>query len=215
MATKLTFTEERTIENLLTKKLPESYFKNFDEEIQKSDEIGHSHGPGVQKIVGKLLSEHCELDYEKDKKGNPIKRAFSDNIIKGNPNNVKFTTKNSSGQPNLVSMNRMIKHVFENHNDTYYVTVVHYDMTTKTVDVKLVNILQFIDCLSYNSGPGQIMIKTEIFDSEYKKYIKNERPVKDYYQITKELAPLVILEREKHIQLRQEQLIDFKSKYIN
>ena len=95
MATKLTFTEERTIENFLTKKLPESYFKNFDEEIQKSDEIGHSHGPGVQKIVGKLLSEHCELDYEKDKKGNPIKRAFSDNIIKGNPNNVKSTTKNS------------------------------------------------------------------------------------------------------------------------
>jgi len=214
MKTKLTFDQERKIEQYLTQKLSEEYFANFDIEIKKSDELGHSHGPGVQKMVGKLLSEHFDITYEKDKNGKPKKRSFSDNLIQGHPNNVKFTIINS-GSPNLVSMNRMINHVFNSKNDTYYVTIVHYDIPTQVLKVNFVNILQFVESLRYNSGPGQIMINQERFYSEYEKYLKNEKPVKDYEQIAKELAPLVILEREKHIALRTKQLKDFKNKYSN
>jgi hypothetical protein len=214
MKTKLTFDQERKIEQYLTEKLSQEYFVDFDTEIKKSDEVGHSHGPGVQKIVGKLLSEHFDIDYEKDKRGKHKKRSFSDNIIQGYPNNVKFTVIDS-GSPNLVSMNRMIDHVFKLNNDTYYVTIVHYDIPTKVLKVTFVDILQFVECLRYNSGPGQIMINQEKFYLEYKKYLKNEKSVKDYGQITKELSPLVILEREKHIALRQKQLTDFKNKYSN
>jgi hypothetical protein len=214
MKTKLTFDQERKIEQYLTEKLCQEYFVDFDNEINKSDELGHSHGPGVQKIVGKLLSEHFDIDYEKDKHGKLKKRSFSDNIIQGYPNNVKFTIGNS-GSPNLVSMNRMIDHVFKFNNDTYYITIVHYDISTKVLKVKFINILQFVECLRYNSGPGQIMINQEKFYLEYENYLKNKRCIKDYQQITKELAPLVILEREKHIVLRQKQLNDFKNKYLN
>lgn len=213
MKTKFTFYQERQIESFLKEKLHDSYFVDFDSEIEKSDEIGHSHGPGVQKIVGKLLSDHLEVEYEKNKKGENKKRAFSDNIINGFINNVKFTIK-ENGCPNLVSMNRMIKHVFDKKNDTYYVTMIYYNIINKLIDVKFVNILQFIDCLIYNSGPGQMMIKQELFISEYNKYINNLRPIKNYSEITKDLAQLIVVERQKHITLRQKQLDIFKKNYL-
>jgi len=197
-----TFEQEREIEDFLVKKIS-SYFNNFDDELLKSDEIGHSHAPGVQKKVGTLLSELYEVSYETNKKGKKKKRAFSDNLIMGNPNNVKFGV--SVGQPNLVSMNRMITNVIEHNLSCYYVTIVFYDRHTKQIKIKFVNILQFMDCLAYNAGPGQIMLKQEKFNKEYEKYIKGERNVINKKDINNKLIDLYVTEIDKHVELRQKQ----------
>ena len=70
MKTKLTFEEQRKVELYLQEELSKGYFKNFLQEIEKTDEIGHSHGPGVQKEVAKLLSNMFEVTFILDNKNN-------------------------------------------------------------------------------------------------------------------------------------------------
>jgi len=208
----LTFEQERNIEKYLEKRLTESYFLDFESEISKSDEIGHSHGPGVQKMVGTILSEIHNVEYDTQKHGGRTKRSFSDNVLEGNPNNVKFTVM-TEGSPNMVSMKRMLKHVEDDGNQTYYTTTVYFDSQTRKVKVKFVNLLQFTNCLRFNSGPGQIMLNQKQFDTEYTKYMNGSYTVKTFDQIRESLTNLYIEEAQRHIELRMKQLQDFKKKY--
>jgi hypothetical protein len=207
-----TFGQEREIEKYLEKELS-PYFKDFESELLKSDEIGHTHGPKIQKEVGILLSKKYNVKYELDKKGKPKKRAFSDNIIEENYNNVKFGI--SVGGPNLVAMNKMVKNVNDNNLMCYYTTFVHYDIIKKTIKVRFVNILQFTDCLSYNGGPGQIMVQQAKFNSEYEKYVISQRPNFDSKKMIKEINLLYVSGMEKHIILKSKQLQKHKEKYSN
>jgi hypothetical protein len=202
----LNFEQEREIEIFLGKNLI-NYFNDFDYEMLKSDEIGHTHGPGVQKKVGEILSEKYDVTFECHKNGKKKKRAFSDNLIMGNPNNVKFGI--SVGYPNIVSMRRMINNVVEKNLIVYYLTIVFYSVITKLTEVKFVNILQFLDCLSFNAGTGQIMLKQDKFNKEYEKYLKGERKDLNDTEIQRGLLKLCIDEFDKHILLKQEQRDEF------
>lgn len=202
----LNFEQEREIEIFLGKNLID-YFNDFDYEMLKSDEIGHTHGPGVQKKVGEILSEKYDVTFECHKNGKKKKRAFSDNLIMGNPNNVKFGI--SVGYPNIVSMRRMINNVVEKNLIVYYLTIVFYSVITKLTEVKFVNILQFLDCLSFNAGTGQIMLKQDKFNKEYEKYLKGERKDLNDTEIQRGLLKLCIDEFDKHILLKQEQRDEF------
>lgn len=202
----LNFEKEREIEIFLGKNLID-YFNDFDYEMLKSDEIGHTHGPGVQKKVGEILSEKYDVTFECHKNGKKKKRAFSDNLIMGNPNNVKFGI--SVGNPNIVSMRRMINNVVEKNLMAYYLTIIFYSVITKLTEVKFVNILQFLDCLAFNAGTGQIMLKQDKFNKEYNKYLKGERKDLSDREIQRGLLKLCIDEFDKHILLKQEQRDEF------
>jgi hypothetical protein len=205
------FKEEREIENHVESGMGE--YMNYLKEVEsKSDELGHSHGPGVQKEVGKILSEKYDVKNILNKNGTKRKRAFADNIIEGFFNNVKFTSTDK-GNPNLCSMNRMIKHVLEECNSEYYVTIVKYLVNLKNWEVQFVNILQFIDCLTYDSGTGQIMISQKNFEIEYKKYLKGERKSKEFNIIYDELFNMAVNKRKSHIVLKTKQLDNFINKF--
>jgi hypothetical protein len=211
MKTPFNFIEERKIEFHVKSGLGE--YMNYLQEVEsKSDELGHSHGPGVQKEVGKVLSEKYDIKEVVNKNGAKPKRAFADNILQGFYNNVKFTAT-EEGNPNLGSMNRMIKHVLKESNSEYYVTIVKYLVNKKDWKVQFVNILQFIDCLTYDAGPGQIMITQKKFEVEYEKYINGKRPIKNFNEIYNEIREMAISKRESHLELRKKQLDDFKNEF--
>lgn len=212
MRHKFTFEEERELEKYTTKEL-ESFFVNFSNKINESNEIGHSEAPKVQIEVNKILNKKYNIDFIKDDKGEIKKRGFSDNIIEGNSNNVKFTTEDK-GQPNLVSIKRMFYHFLEKGDDIYFVTIVHYCKNKKEITTKFVNSLQFVDCFSYNTGTGQIMIDQRKFNLAYTDYLENKRKVKTYDEIKSELFSLYLNQMDKHIQLKLKELNDFKKKYL-
>lgn len=205
------FDEERKIESQVKLGM-EGYMVYLKDVESKSDELGHSHGPGVQKEVGKILSEEYSVTNVLTKNGKKPKRAFADNIIQGFYNNVKFTAT-EKGNPNLGSMNRMIKHVLDDNNSEYYVTIVKYLTKKKDWEVQFVNILQFVDCLTYDAGPGQIMINQSNFEIEYKKYLNGQRTLKNYDTIYNEIYNMACVKRESHIELRTKQFNDFVNKY--
>lgn len=209
---KFSFDEERQLEHFLENKLNQTYFLNFDGELGKTNELGHSHGPGVQKKVGELLSKEYTIGYEKTKNGNVAKRSFSDHIIKGFFNNVKFSTC-VDGSPNLVSMKRMLGHVCGNSNDVYYVTTIHYNRETQRITVSFVNILQFVDCLRFNYGPGQMMIQQDLFAKALRDYLDGRRETKSHQQIKSELLKLFESGADKHIKLRIKQKEETLAKY--
>jgi hypothetical protein len=209
--TMFSFDEEREIELYLEEKL-NPYFIKFLNRVDKSDEIGHTEGPSLQKEVGRVLSEKYQIDYVLDKKGKKKTRAFADNIVDGRYNNVKFTIKNSS-TPNIGSMNRMIEHVLEEKNQVYYVTIVHFNLETKTIKVYFVNILQYVDCLGYDSGTGQIMVNQKKFHKEYQKYIQGKKETKTTLEIEKKILELAIKQQERHIQRKTKKLEGLKNKY--
>jgi hypothetical protein len=206
------FDEEREIEKFIKYEISE-YFENFDDEMEKSDEIGHSHGPGVQKKVGSILEKKYSVVYETDKKGKKKKRAFSDIILNDIPINVKFTVK-ENGQPNLTSGNRMVKHVLDGKNYDYMVLTVYYNTINKEISVKFVNILQFLECVNYDNGTGQMMISQDKFNKQYNKFIDGEKIKKEFYQIREELINLKLKKSEQHIKLKEKELEKFKNKYL-
>jgi hypothetical protein len=211
MKTPFNFNEEREIE-VHVKSGMEEYMNYLKEVESKSDELGHSHGPGVQKEVKKVLSKKYDIKEVVNKNGTKPKRPFADNILKGFYNNVKFTTT-EEGNPNLGSMNRMIKHVLKQSNSEYYVTIVKYLANKKDCEVQFVNILQFIDCLTYDAGPGQIMITQKKFEIEYQNYINGKRPIKSFNEIYNELREMAIIKRKSHIELRKKQLDKFENEF--
>ena len=207
----ISFDRERELELIITNQLSNTYFNQFDNEIIKSDEIGHSHGPGIQKAVCSILKNNCSVSFEVDKKGIKKKRAFSDIVWENLPTNIKFGV--SVGSPNLVSMKRMLKKVNENYLDSYYVIFVHYDVSTHQIKTRIVNILQFTDCLEYNGGPGQIMVQQAKFNIEYGNYVSKKRSLKSYNEIKKDINTLYVNRMERHIQTKQRQLDNHKKKY--
>lgn len=211
MKTPFTFNKEREIEVYIKSAMSE-YMSYLKEVESKSDELGHSHGPGVQKEVGRLLSEKYDVKYILNKDGSKPKRPFADNILEGFYNNVKFTAT-GDGNPNVGAMNRMIEHVLVKSNSEYYVIIIKYLVDKKDWEVQFVNILQFIDCLIYDAGPGQIMMVQKNFEIEYKKYLNGKRSLKTFDLIYDELFNMAYLKRKSHIELRTKQLDSFVNKF--
>ena len=208
MKTKLTFEEQRKVELYLQEELSKGYFKNFLQEIEKTDEIGHSHGPGVQKEVAKLLSNMFEVTFILDNKNNKKKRALADCLIDGVINSIKFGIS-KKGQPNLGSMKRIMSEVIEKNNNVMYVTWVHFDIETNEVKVWFINILDFCDCLTWNAGTGQMMIDKVKISKKYQEFISKKREETPSNEIKNCLMNLYEVGMEKHIKLKQKQLQKF------
>jgi hypothetical protein len=81
-----------------------------------------------------------------------------------NPINVKAGVHAVGGQPNMVSLAKLTNALLDRFIDSYYLLLVKFTDTQPPVsDVRLVNILDFLDFLHFDSGPGQIMLQADRF----------------------------------------------------
>ena len=90
-----------------------------------------------------------------------------------NPVNVKTGLVGSEGQPNIVSLKRVMSSIFERKIDSYYLLFVKFavDPARKSIAhrVWLVDLLDWItlsgrrSVVTFNAGPGQMMLKAERF----------------------------------------------------
>jgi hypothetical protein len=140
-------------------------------------EIGHRIADYVDEKTSELLIRHMMAGFLRSKKGKKLDRSMGDIWIKSsgifNPLNVKAGEySEKGGQPNLVALNKVLTALLKNQIDSYYLLIIKMQVTrlsknSEDVDVSpkvyLVDMLDHLDVVHFNSGPGQLMLKERLF----------------------------------------------------
>lgn len=137
-------------------------------EITRGKEVGHRIADYVDDRTTALLKVDFDTRYEADNKGLPRKRSMGDVWLAGsgifNPVNVKAGLQDMNGQPNLVSMQKLLDYILNRWIDSYYLLIVKFSLgeqvRSRTV---MVDMLDWLDFVAYDAGPGQIMLRERDF----------------------------------------------------
>ncbi len=154
-------------------------------ELIDGKEPGHRMADYVDDRTCSLLKVNLDTRYEGDTKGSPRKRSMGDIWISSqgifNPINVKTGLQAQNGQPNVVSMQKLLDYLFNRWIDSYHLLIIKFaisdDITHKSY---LIDLLDWTDYITYDAGPGQIMLKEkDFFDAFDSGHIPRMRPVKE------------------------------------
>ena len=139
-------------------------------ELISGKEPGHRMADYVDDRTTSLLKVNLDTRYEGDPKakGTPKKRSMGDIWVNSqgiyNPLNVKSGLLGSKGQPNVVSMQKLLDYIFKRWIDSYYLLIIKFDLGANiTHQTYLIDLLDWMDFISYDAGPGQIMLHEQDF----------------------------------------------------
>lgn len=139
-------------------------------DIAQGKETGHRIADYVDEKTTSFMEAYYPIAHERDDKGKAKPRSMGDFWLKDNgiyhPVNVK-TGMSNAGNPNMVALRKVLRHILQSQIDSYYLLMIkfaHGDEQTPGVPVVyLVDMLDYTEYLSFDSGPGQIMLKASMF----------------------------------------------------
>ena len=119
------------------------------------------------------------------------------------PVNIKTGLKGYEGQPNLVSIKKLINQILEVRIDSYYLLMIKFDIP-KSPDATIVcetyffDMLDYLEYVTYDAGPGQTMLKA-------KDFFENQPHSGDVtsLSILEKMEKLLALLKDGHKRLRQ------------
>ena len=149
-----------------------------------SKEPGHHMADYVDDQTTSLLKvSDLVIRYEGKTDSEIKKRSMGDVWVKSsgifNPVNVKSGLLGMNGQPNVVSMQKLLDYIFNQWIDSYYLLIIKFsrDFNSKGFKILhksyLIDILDWIDFITYDAGPGQIMLCESDF---YEAFESGEAP---------------------------------------
>ena len=148
-------------------------------------EPGHRMADYVDDRTTSLLKVNLDTRYEADAKGEIKKRSMGDVWVHSNdmfnPINVKSGLQGMSGQPNLVSMQKLLDYVFKAWLDSYYLLIIKFDINDEiTHKAYLIDLLDWTEFITYDAGPGQIMLREKDFYEAFAAgHVPAKRPIAD------------------------------------
>lgn len=137
-------------------------------------EIGHRIADYVDDKTTAFVKAHFCVAFETNAKGEVMARSMGDLWLKCggiyHPVNIK-TGITSDGQPNMVSLKKLLSAILANRVDSYYLLMVKFERAAEkggqaTVGrprVYFVDMLDYLDYVAFDSGPGQIMLRSRHF----------------------------------------------------
>ena len=137
--------------------------------IARGKEIGHKLADLVDEKTTELLTRHHIVAQERDKEGHKRQRGMGDLWLRENgiyhAINVKTGVAGSEGSPNLVSLKKVLKAIMTRQIDSYYLLIVKMQINGETItpSVYLVDMLDWLDYVTFDSGPGQMMLRAAGF----------------------------------------------------
>jgi hypothetical protein len=154
--------------------------RHWEKHVQKSTfaalvagkEPGHRMADYVDDKTVSLLKVAFDTRYEADARGGVRRRSMGDVWIHSNrmynPVNVKAGEQLKNGQPNLVSMQKLLDYIFKRWIDSYYLLIVKFRLG-KPIEHKtyLIDLLDWLDFVAFDAGPGQIMLREADFYEAY------------------------------------------------
>ena len=136
--------------------------------LTRGKERGHRMADFVDERTTSLLEAHFVTRFQRGKGGAVRARSMGDVWLKNgglfNPINVKSGISGANGQPNLVSLKKLLRALLADQIDSYYLLFVKFELG-KTVrpNVLLVDLLDHLDWTTYDDGPGQMMLLEQKF----------------------------------------------------
>jgi hypothetical protein len=116
----------------LLNKIREKVQKFWNEEVKKEwfitmaqgKEIGHRIADPVDDKTTGWLAVNYTTRYQRDKRGEKLPRSMGDIWLENNgiyhPINVKTGVSSTNGQPNVVSLKKLLESLFLRQIDSYY-----------------------------------------------------------------------------------------------
>jgi len=82
-----------------------------------------------------------------------------------NPINVKAGIAGVGGQPNMVSLEKLSQAILDHVIDSYWLLLLRFTISDSgaLAGIKLVNILDYLNFMHFDAGPGQIMLRSDRF----------------------------------------------------
>ena len=116
----------------------------------------------VEKLEGSFDVKHEVSNGQRRARGMGDLWLLSSGIY--NPINVKAGVLGVGGQPNLVSLAKLTSAMLDHIVDCYYLLFVKFtDAAPPEVDVELINLLDYLDYVHFDSGTGQMMLRADRF----------------------------------------------------
>ena len=138
--------------------------------LASGKEIGHRIADYVEEHTVALIDAEFPSGHQLKPDGQRMARGMGDVWIKSNgifnPINIKSGELGKKGQPNMVSLKKLLRGILKRQVDSYYLLIVKFDPAAEEADVNLVDLLDYLDFTHFDSGPGQIMLREAHFYSE-------------------------------------------------
>ena len=141
--------------------------------IAKGKEIGHKLADLVDEKTTALLTVKYLTKHQRDGQGGKRSRSMGDIWLKDSgiyhPVNVKTGVVGSEGQPNLVSLKKVLSAIIARQIDSYYLLIVKMHLGPKAItpSVYFIDMLDWLDYVTFDSGPGQMMLRAVAFFQEF------------------------------------------------
>jgi hypothetical protein len=179
--------------------------------IAKGKEIGHKLADLVDEKTTALLTVKYLTKHQRDALGRKRSRSMGDLWLNDNgiyhPMNVKTGIVGAEGQPNLVSLKKVLSAIMARQIDSYYLLIVKMQIAAQKIDpsVYLVDMLDWLDYVTFDSGPGQMMLKAVKFFHGFDP--KNVKPL----SITDKVRRLMALyeDGERRLKENRERDLEF------
>ncbi len=156
-------------------------------ELAKGKEIGHKMADLVDEKTTALLTVKHRTKYEYNSNGQRRARSMGDVwLLDGNiyhPVNVKTGVVGSEGQPNLVSLKKVLSAIIERQIDSYYLLMVKMVIRDDAGDIEpsvvFTDMLDWLSYTTFDSGPGQMMLKAKAFFAAYNPTMVQTRTISE------------------------------------
>lgn len=141
----------------------------FFSEMAQGTEIGHRIADFVSDKTTGLLAVKFTAVFQRNSAGNKVPRSMGDIWLMDNriahPVNVKASIAENGGQPNMVSMKKLLAALLEYRIDSYYLLFVKVSRVGAHLRAKVhfVDMLDYLAYVTFDSGPGQIMLRSRDF----------------------------------------------------
>ena len=152
--------------------------------IAKGKEIGHKLADLVDEKTTALLTVNHLTKHQRDAKGQKRSRSMGDLWLHNDgiyhPVNVKTGIVGAEGQPNLVSLKKVMTAITSRQIDSYYLLIVKLQIGSSAIvpSVYFIDMLDWLDYVTFDSGPGQMMLKAKRFFDEYGQHTVAQADIK-------------------------------------
>lgn len=141
--------------------------------LAEGKESGHRIADYVDEKTTSFVHAHFTAAFERDKKGAITQRSMGDLWLKEkgiyHPVNIKTGLLNT-GRPNMVALRKLLGCFLQNRIDSYYLLMIKFVSRQEGKGAPKVYFVDMLDCLDYlafDSGPGQIMLKSDAFFADF------------------------------------------------
>jgi hypothetical protein len=141
------------------------------EDIVAGKEPGHRIADYAEERTNDfIVEERLPVAYQFNPKKAQRDRSMGDFWLRSgeppiyNPVNVKTGIEKRGGQPNMVSLEKLTQALLAREIDSYWLLLVRISaVAPRTVTLKIINLLDYLQFIHFDAGPGQTMLKNDVF----------------------------------------------------